>query len=95
MQYYKDERGKEIERAAAEKQFILASKKETDERVEAMACKIAALKVIFCLEGYQCLWMSYFDIKLTMAHHSSSTRSVLKCEMEKSNALRLNLYLTR
>ena len=47
MQYYKDERGKEIERAAAEKQFILASKKETDVRVEAMACKIAALKVFF------------------------------------------------
>ena len=46
-QYYKDERDKEIERAAAEKQCILASKKETDQRVEVMACKIAALKVIF------------------------------------------------
>ena len=50
MQYYKD-KDKEIERAAAEKQCILASKKETDERVEAMACKIAALKVIFYIEG--------------------------------------------
>ena len=49
MQYYKDERDKEIVRAAAEKQCILASKKETDERVKAMPCKIAALKVIFCL----------------------------------------------
>ena len=46
-QYYKDERGKDIERATAEKQCILGSKKETDEKVEAMACKIAALKVIF------------------------------------------------
>ena len=46
-QYYKDERCKEMERAAADKQCILASKKEADERVEAMACKIAALKVIF------------------------------------------------
>ena len=95
MQYYKDERDKEIVRAATEKQCILASKNETDERVKAMPCKIAALKVIYCFEGYQCLWMSYLDIKLTMTHHSSSTRSVLKCEMEKSNALRLNLYLTR
>ena len=51
MQYYKDERDKEIERAAAEKHCILASKKEADERVEAMACKIAALKVIFYLES--------------------------------------------
>ena len=50
-QYYKDEGAKEIERAAAEKQCILASKKEADEKVEAMACKIAALKVIFHLEG--------------------------------------------
>ena len=49
-QYYKDERDKEIERAA-EKQCILASKKETDEKVEVMACKVAALKVIFYLEG--------------------------------------------
>ena len=52
MQYYKDERDKEIERAAAEKQCILASKKETDEKVAVMACKIAALQVIFYCEGY-------------------------------------------
>lgn len=50
-QYYKDERDKEIEQAAAEKQCILASKKEADERVEVMACEIAALKVISYLAG--------------------------------------------
>ena len=44
-QYYKDERVKEIERAAAEKQRHLASKKESDERVEVMACTIADLEV--------------------------------------------------
>ena len=44
-QYYKDERAKEIDRAAAEKQRHLASKKESDERVEVMACTIADLEV--------------------------------------------------
>ena len=62
MQYYKDERDKEIERAAAKKQCILASKKKTDERVEAMACKIAALKVIFILKDYTIEWHMLMDV---------------------------------
>lgn len=49
-QYYKDESTKVSERAAAEKQCILASRKEADERLKEMACKIAALEVIHSSE---------------------------------------------
>ena len=64
MQYYKDERDKEIERAAAEKQCILASKKETDERAEAMACNIAPLQVIFVLKDNTIEWHMLMDVML-------------------------------
>ena len=45
-QYYREEDTRKLERAAVEKQFILASKEESDKRVEEMVCTISSLKVM-------------------------------------------------
>lgn len=49
-QYFKDKTTEELERAAEEKQHIIAGKNELDERVEEMACRIADMKVIVWAE---------------------------------------------